>query len=40
MKPEYDLAGRVIGLAMKIHSTLGSGFLESKNSFENSEISF
>lgn len=26
---EYDLAGNVIGLAMKIHSTLGSGFLES-----------
>ena len=29
MKPEYDLAGRVIGLAMKIHTTLGPGFLES-----------
>jgi GxxExxY protein len=29
MKGEYDLAGRVIGFAMKIHSTLGSGFLES-----------
>jgi GxxExxY protein len=29
MKPEYDLAGRIIGLAMKVHSTLGSGFLES-----------
>jgi GxxExxY protein len=29
MKPEYDLPGRIIGLAMKIHSTLGSGFLES-----------
>lgn len=25
----YDLAGKVIGLAMKVHSTLGSGFLES-----------
>ena len=29
MKDEYDLAGRAIGLAMKIHSALGSGFLES-----------
>jgi len=29
MKSEYDLAGRVIGLAMRIHSALGSGFLES-----------
>lgn len=29
MKGEYDLAGKVIGLAMKIHSALGSGFLES-----------
>src|SRR6185295_2353804 len=28
-KPEYDLAGRVIGLAMKVHRTLGPGFLES-----------
>jgi GxxExxY protein len=28
-KPEYDLAGQVIGLAMKVHRTLGSGFLES-----------
>lgn len=25
----FDLAGRVIGLAMKAHSTLGHGFLES-----------
>src|SRR5215469_9113286 len=29
MKPEYDLAGKVIGMAMKVHSTLGCGFLES-----------
>ena len=29
MKPEYDLAGKVIGLAMQVHSTLGAGFVES-----------
>jgi GxxExxY protein len=29
MKAEYDLAGKVIGLAMKVHRTLGHGFLES-----------
>ncbi len=29
MKTEYDLAGNVIGLAMKVHATLGAGFLES-----------
>lgn len=28
-KPEYDLAGQAIGLAMKVHRTLGPGFLES-----------
>ena len=26
---DYDLSGKVIGLAMRIHSTLGAGFLES-----------
>ena len=25
----YDLCGQVIGLAMKVHSALGSGFLEA-----------
>src|SRR5213083_1218542 len=26
---EYDLCGRVIGAAMKVHAALGRGFLES-----------
>lgn len=26
---KYDLTGRIIGLAMKIHNSLGPGFLES-----------
>jgi GxxExxY protein len=29
MENRYDLAGKVIGLAMIIHTTLGPGFLES-----------
>lgn len=29
MKTEYDLAGKIIGMAMRIHSALGAGFLES-----------
>lgn len=29
MKTEYDLAGRVIGIAMEVHRRLGSGFVES-----------
>ena len=28
-KSQYDLAGKVIGLAMKVHRGLGAGFLES-----------
>lgn len=28
-RPEYDQAGQIIGLAMKVHRTLGPGFLES-----------
>jgi hypothetical protein len=30
MEEQYDLAGQVIGLAMKVHRTLGHGFLERK----------
>jgi GxxExxY protein len=26
---EYDLCGQIIGLAMKVHSALGAGFLEA-----------
>ena len=29
MTAEYDLAGKIIGMAMKVHTTLGAGFLES-----------
>jgi len=29
MSTEYDLAGKVIGLAMSVHRTLGAGFVES-----------
>jgi GxxExxY protein len=29
VEESYDLAGQVIGLSMKVHRTLGSGFLES-----------
>src|ERR1043165_4066431 len=29
MNAGYDLAGKVIGLAMKVHRTLGYGFLET-----------
>jgi len=28
METQYDLAGQVIGYAMRIHSTLGMGFVE------------
>ncbi len=29
MGEKYDLSGQIIGLAMKVHTALGSGFLES-----------
>jgi len=29
MTADYDLAGKIIGMATKVHTTLGAGFLES-----------